>query len=69
MPKYNFLGTLLINNHPWREVVEEMGGNKHTFCMSLGKLHANIIRYNTKAKDVKQFQISLNDSEEFKYFD
>ena len=27
MTKYNFPGTLLINNRPWQEVVEEIGGN------------------------------------------
>lgn len=69
MTKYNFSGTLLINSRPWQEVVEEIGGNSHTFYMKLGKLHANVIRYGTKAKDVKQFQVSLNDGEEFKYFD
>lgn len=69
MAKYNFSGTLLINSRPWQEVVEEIGGNNHTFYMKLGKLHANVIRYGTKVKDVKQFQVSLNDGEEFKYFD
>ena len=69
MAKYNFPGTLLINSRPWQQVVEELGGNRHTFYMKLGKLHANVIRYGTKAKDVKQFQVSLNDGEEFKYFD
>ena len=69
MTKNNFSGTLLINSSPWQEVVEEIGGNNHTFYMKLGKLHANIIRYGTKAKDVKQFQVGLNDGEEFTYFD
>ena len=69
MTKYNFSGTLLINSRPWQEVVEEIGGNRHTFFMKLGKLHANVIRYSTKAKDVKQFQVGLNEGEEFKYFD
>ena len=31
MAKYNFSGTLLINGRPWQEVVEETGGNRHTF--------------------------------------
>lgn len=69
MTKYNFSGTLLINNRPWQEVVEEIGRNGHTFRMKLGKLHADVIRCGTEAKDVKQFQIGLNDGEEFKYFD
>ncbi len=69
MTKYNFTGTLLINGKPWQEVIEETGGNRHTFWMPLGKLHLNVIRYGTKAKDVKQFQLVLNDGEEFKYFD
>ena len=69
MAKYDFSGTLLINGRPWKEVVEEVGGNRHTFYMKLGKIHANIVRYGKKAKDVKQFQIGLNDGEEFKYFD
>lgn len=69
MAKYNFQGTLLINGRPWQEVVEEKNRNSHTFYMKLGKIHANVIRYGTKAKDVKQFQIQLNDGEEFKYFD
>ena len=69
MTKYNFQGTLLINGRPWQEAVEEKGGKSHTFYMKLGKLHANVIRYGTKAKDVKQFQVQLNDGEEFRYFD
>ena len=68
MAKYNFQGTLLIHGRPWQEVVEEKGG-KSTFYMKLGKIHANVIRYGPKIKDVKQFQIQLNDGEEFKYFD
>lgn len=69
MAKYNFSGTLLINSRPWQEVVEETGGNNHTFRMKLGKLHADVIRYSTKAKNVKQFQVGLNDGEEFNCFD
>lgn len=65
----NFPGTLLINSRPWQEVVEETGGNSHTFHMKLGKLFADVIRSGTKAKDVKQFQIGLNKGEEFQYFD
>ena len=68
MAKYNFRGTLLINGRPWHEVVEERSGGG-TFYMKLGKLHANVIRYGTKLKDVKQFQIQLNDGEEFRYFE
>lgn len=68
MAKYNFSGTLLINGKTWQEVVEERGGSG-TFHMKLGKIHANVIRHGTKAKDVKQFQVGLNAGEEFKYFD
>lgn len=68
MTKYDFSGTLLINGKPWQEVVEERKGSG-TFYMKLGKIHAYVIRYGAKAKDVKQFQIGLNDGEEFTYFD
>lgn len=69
MTKYDFSGTLFINGKPWQEVIEEIGGKRHTFWMRLGKLHLNVIRYGTKAKDVKQFQVTLNDGEEFEFFD
>lgn len=68
MTKHNFSGTLLINSRPWQEVVEEKGSG-HTFYMKLGKIHAYVIRNGSKAKHVKQLQISLNDGEEFKFFD
>ncbi len=68
MAKYNFSGMLLINGKPWQEVVEERGG-RGTFYMKLGKIHAYVIRYGTKAKGVKQFQVELNTGEEFQYFD
>lgn len=68
MAKYNFSGTLLINGRPWQEVVEERKGNG-TFYMKLGKIHAYVVRYGAKSKGVKQFQVSLNDDEKFKFFD
>lgn len=69
MTKYNFSGQLFINKRPWQEVVEEKGGRNHSFVIKLGKLHAFVVRYGTKAKDVKQFQVTLNDGEKFKPFD
>lgn len=68
MAKHNFSGTLFINGRPWQDVVEERKGNG-TFYMKLGKLHAYVVRHGVKPKGVKQFQVSLNDGEQFEFFD
>lgn len=70
MPKYDFSGTLLIYDRPWQEVAMEKANHPSgTFYMKLGTLHAYVIRYGSKVECIKQFQIGLNDDQEFTFFD
>ena len=69
MPKSDFTGALMINGRPWQDVVTEKGGTSGTFKLKLGKLHAWVVRYGPKVKDVKQFQVLLNDDEKLGFFD
>lgn len=68
MAKCNFSGTLLVHGAPWQQTADNRSG-KGTFYLKLGKLHAYVVRRGSKSKKVKQFQIGLNDAEDFYFFD